>query len=130
MEKTYPILLGGQTVGKAAVRREGLYLLFVCDCRFSGQMLYKITVQCGEHREELGVPVPADGSFHLQTRRPAKRFEKGELSFRAMPKHSALNGKFVPLSPDEPFAYLNRLQDAYLEVRGGQVGLVIPGQEI
>lgn len=130
MEKTYPIVLGGQTIGQASVRREGLYLIFNCACRFSGEMLYKIIVSWGGHTEELGIPIPSGGRFRLQTKRPAKRFGEGEPEFRAVPKHSALGGKFVPLRPEEPFAYLNRLTKSFLEIRGGQVGLVIPSDEI
>ena len=35
-------------------------------------------------------------------------------------------GTFVPISPEEPFAYISRLKDAYFERRYGQAGVVIP----
>ena len=130
MEKTCPILLGGQTVGQASVIQEGLYLHISCACRFSGEMLYKITLTSGDYTEELGIPVPSEGRFRLRTSRPAKRFEGNELVFCASPKHNPLTGRFVPLKPEEPFAYITQLQNAFLEVRGGQVGLVIPTEEI
>jgi len=126
MEGTYPILLGGQAVGQAQVRREGLYLCFSCRCRLSGEMIYRLTVGCGEHTQNLGIPVPNGGQFCLKTKIPAKLLGEGELKITAVPKHAALAGKFVPLSPEEPFAYLNRLKNAFLEVRAGQVGVVIP----
>ncbi len=126
MEGEYPILLGGQPIGQAQVRREGLYLCFSCRCRFSGEVIYRLTVSDDENTVNLGIPVPSGGRFCLDTRIPAKRFRRGALKFTALPKHSELTGKFVPLSPEEPFAYLNRLQNAYLQVRSGQVGIVIP----
>lgn len=130
MVKTYPILMDGQTVGTATVRREGLYLLFTCQCHIGGKLLYEIIAFDGQHRENLGVLVPVDGEFYLQTRRPAKRFQPGKLVFQAAPKQSRPKGIFVPLVPDVPFTHVHRLQDAFLEVRGGQLGLVVPDLDI
>ena len=126
MEGIYPILLGGQVIGQAQVHREGLYLCFSCRCRLSGEVIYRLTVSDDENTTNLGIPVPSGGKFCLDSKIPAKRFRKGQLKITASPKHSDLAGKFVPLSPEEPFAYLNRLQNAYLQVRSGQVGVVIP----
>ena len=130
MEKTYPILLDGQAVGEAKVHREGLYLLFSCRCRFPDKGVYTISVTDGNRREELGIPAPDGGSFLLTTRRPAKLLRDKPLVFSARPRHRQLQGKFVPLSSEEPFAYIHRLQEAFLEIREGQVGLVIPTEEI
>ncbi len=120
-----PIILGGQAVGTAEVQREGLYYCFDCRCRLSGEMVYRLTVRCGERTENLGIPVPEGGRFVLRTRIPVKRLGEGTFLIRAEPKHAELMGKFVPLSPEEPFRYLRRLQDAFLQVRDGQVGVVI-----
>ena len=46
-----------------------------------------------------------------------------------LPKYPDLCGKFVPVYPDEPFAYMSKLKDAYLEVREGQPGVVITEQK-
>ncbi len=119
-----PILLGGQAVGTAEVRREGLYYCFDCQCRLSGEIMYRLTVRCGERTENLGIPVPEGGRFVLRSRIPVKRLGEGTFLIRAEPKHAELMGKFVPLSPEEPFRYLRRLQDAFLQVRDGQVGVV------
>jgi hypothetical protein len=42
-----------------------------------------------------------------------------------MPKHQKSEGKFIPIYPEEPFAYISRLQNAFLEIRNGQAGVVI-----
>ena len=121
----YDILLGGQPVGKAAVQRKGLYYEFDCRCDFTGEVMYRLWVRCGEHSENLGIPVPEDGKFRLTARIPVKRLGDGRLEFSAVPKHADLTGKFIPLSPEEPFRYLCRLQEAVLQVRDGKVGVVI-----
>ena len=42
-----------------------------------------------------------------------------------IPDRPVPEGKFVPIFPEEPFAYLERLEDAYLEKRNGYLGVVI-----
>lgn len=126
MEGTYPIYLGGQAVGQAKVRQEGLYLHFSCRCRFGGETIYKLMVTCGDHTENLGIPIPDGAQFCLETKIPVKRLGEGKLAFCAVPKRGELTGRFIPLSPEEPFAYLTRLKNAFLEVRTGRVGVVIP----
>lgn len=119
------ILLGGQPIGRATVERDGLYYRFDCRCSLSGEVMYRLTARCGEKTESLGIPVPQNGAFTLRTRIPAKRLGEGEIRLLAVPKHDALEGKFIPLSPEEPFRYLQRLQNAFLQTRDGKVGVVI-----
>ena len=125
MDGTYEILLSGTPVGQVVVTRQGLYYHFDCRCRFSGEVMYKLTVTGGSMTENLGSPVPDGNTFVLATRLPVKKLGEGRLEFRAVPRHAQLQGKFIPISPEEPFAYLNRLKDAFLEVREGKTGAVI-----
>lgn len=121
----YDIMLGGQGIGKARVERQGLYYCISCRCRLSGEVVYKVTASCAEKEESLGILVPESGAFVLTTRVPIKRLGEGELTFHAVPRHTELRGKFVPISPEEPFAYLSRLENAFLEIRDGQSGITI-----
>ena len=125
MEGNYDIFMGGQVVGKAEVRREGLYYCFRCRCDLTGEIMYRITVTVGQQEESLGIPVPEDGSFALSTRKSIKNFESGTPVFRVVPRHETLSEFFVPISPEEPFAYLARLKNACLAVRDNQTGIVI-----
>ncbi len=118
-------MLGGQSVGTAQIRREGLYYALDCRCRLSGEIVYRLVARRGERTVNLGIPVPEGNWFVLRTRIPVKRLGEGELQIRAEPKNVQWSGKFVPLSPEEPFRYLRRLQGAFLQVRDGQVGVVI-----
>ena len=125
MEGTYPILLGGESVGQANVEKRGLYYHFSCTCDLSGEVIYRITVQTGEKTESLGIPVPEEDHFMLNAKLPVSRIGEGDVVFRAVPRHAQLREDFVPLSPDSPFPYLHRLQNAYLERRNGQLGVVL-----
>ena len=120
------ILLGGQAIGTARVVKEGLYFSFRCRCRLSGEVVYRLQVRCGDNKENLGIPVPQNGAFELNTRIPAKKLGSGRMVVEAVPKKVEWEGVFVPLSPEEPFKYLRRLEGAFLQVRNGQVGILLP----
>ena len=127
MDGLHDVYLSGQPVGKVLVERRGLYWLFSCRCRLSGEIMYKLSVTCGETTENLGVLVPDGKDFSLKAKLPAKRLGAGEMKFQILPRHKELAGKFIPLSPEKPFAYLSRLENAFLEVRNGQPGISISG---
>ena len=129
MDGTYDIYLGREVVGKAAVEQQGLYYRFCCQCNISGSVICRITVSCNGHHENLGVLIPMGSGFGLTTKMAMKKLGKGPFQFRALPKHQKSESKFIPVYPDEPFAYLTRLQNAFLEIRNGQPGVVI-GEQI
>ena len=116
------LCFGDRPVGCVRVERQGLYYLFRCRVRLSGEAAFRLCVTCGENREDLGILVPMEGSFGLDTRRPVKRLGEGELTFRLVSKHDTPRTHFAPISPEEPFAYLQRLKDAYLAEKDGQMG--------
>ena len=125
MEGNYPVMFGQETVGKVQVLRQGLYYRFICFCRMTGDVVCRLTVVCGDKRESLGVVVPTGDGFGLDKKVPVKQIGEGELRFSLVPRHEQVQGKFVPLSPEEPFAYIARLKDAFLAHQNGQAGVVI-----
>lgn len=126
MTECYDVFLGHQTVGKVYADRQGLYYRFRCRCHVAGGTICALAVRCADAQIHLGIPVPAGDAFTLETRIAAKRFPEGEFRFVLLPRHGELKGKFIPLSPQEPFAYISKLKDAYLEKRDGSIGIVIP----
>lgn len=126
MEKVYDIMLGDKPIGNAIVKKEGLYYHFCCSCRLSGEILYRLVVTCGERTENLGICIPKGNGFGLDRKVPVKRLGEGNLLLYVVPKHGELNGKFIPIRDDEPFAYIGSLQKAYLEIRSAQLGVVVP----
>ena len=125
MEGIYPIELSGREIGQAEVTRQGLYYHFTCRCRLTGEVICRLAAVCGDQMENLGVPVPENGYFVLQKNVPVSKLKDGDLRIRVVPRHSQLEGKFIPICPEEPFAYLSRLKDAYLQRCGGQLGIMI-----
>lgn len=125
MEGNYGVYFGNQLAGKVQVQRQGLYYRFTCRCRLSGDVVCRLRVTCGDQRESLGVLVPMDGGFGLDTRLPVKRLGEGEMAFTLVPKHEVPEGTFVPIYPEEPFAYIERLKEGFLAKKGEQVGVVL-----
>ena len=121
MEGTFEIYLNGQTVGTVQVSREGLYYRFVCRCRISGSSVCRILA----NGVSLGIPVPCGDGFELRTKLPIKRFPEESWDFQLMANRPVLEGKFVPISPEEPFAYLERLKDSYLVRRENSIGILL-----
>ncbi len=121
----YDIYMGDRPVGQAAVERQGLYYHIRCRCQLTGEILCKVVVSRGDRQESLGLLVPMAEEFGLETRLAVKKLGEGDLRFRVLPRHGELQGKFIPLSPEEPFRYLSKLKNAFLENRNGRVGVVI-----
>lgn len=124
LEETYGVYFGNQLAGKVQVQRQGLYYRFHCRCQLTGQVVCRLYVHCGENRENLGVVVPMDGGFGLDTQLPVKRVGEGTLEFFLSPKHDPPRETFVPIYPEEPFAYLSRLKEGFLAHQNGQTGVV------
>ena len=121
MEGIYDIYLWDKPVGKAEVVRDGLYYRFFCHCKISEATLCRVAAG----KVNLGVLVPAADAFELRTRLPVKRFADTAPEFRLVPDKPVLEGKFVPIKPEEPFAYISRLKNTYLCNHLGQAGIVI-----
>lgn len=114
------LTLNGKPIGQVNISRQGLYYVFHCRCRLPEDQNVRLLAQCGEKEENLGVLVPMDGGFGLDTRRPVKRLGEGPITFVLAGKTRP--PRFAPIRPEEPFAYLQRLKDAYLEIQNGQPG--------
>lgn len=127
----YGVFFGEKSVGKAQVVRQGLYYQVICRCDLSGEVMHRLEVSCGDKRFNLGILVPMERGFGLDTRFPVSRVGEGPLQFRLLPRHDELEGRmFVPIKPEEPFRYLERLKDAFLEIREGQKGASLPEKDL
>lgn len=125
MEGIYSVKFGNQAVGKVSVQRQGLYYRFSCRCHLTGSVVYRLRIMMGDVCENLGVLIPADGGFGLDTKIPVKRLKAGKPEFLLIPKHNRSEGTYIPVYPEEPFAYISRLKEAYLVRKNGQAGIML-----
>ena len=130
MTGDYEVFFGNQPVGRVQVLRQGLYYRFVCRCKLTGDVVCRLYVSCGGQQENLGVVVPRGDGFGLDTRQPVKRFREGEPSFSLITKHEPSSGQFVPIIPEEPFAYIERLKTSFLVRKYGQLGINLDDQNV
>lgn len=126
MVGTFDVKIGNETVGKMNVEKQGLYYRFSCRCRLSGKTVHSVAAVCGGNRVHLGICVPMGGQFGLDKKLPCKQFPSGKMEFLLIPKRENQGRRFVPVYPEEPFAYMAKLKEAFLEIRDGQVGVSIP----
>ena len=151
MAESYDIIYNDRPVGTARMEKQGLYLFFSCRCTLPDEEMYRIHAISGDAREDLGICIPMDGAFGMDKKIPAKRLGDGRLTFELAPKdwkpreivpepepvpqmeeteeetvQNEFNEEvFVPVSEEEPFEHLDKLEDARMEMRDDQVGIVI-----
>lgn len=115
----YDIYLDGDAVGKARVKREGLYYLFTCTCRCTSSIIYRIVLTCDSERIDLGICVP-DGDYYCLNRRiPVKKIQSGELRLEMKRKDEVQAGIICEVSEEKPFSDICRLHKARFEKRNG-----------
>ena len=125
MDGKYEVFWKDRAVGTVETAREGLYLRIACRCFLPGREMLRLWMECGEKPIDLGLCVPMGDGFGTDKRIPASRCGSGKPRFYLRRKDDLLRGKFIPLSPEEPFQYIHRLENAYLEKRNGRVGINI-----
>lgn len=121
MIQEYPVYQGQEQIGKVRLEKQGLYYRLSCRCAVKDGM-YRLTASCGEKQENLGILLPMGDGFGLDTRLPVKRLGEGEFHFRI--QHNSAR-TFVPICPEEPFSYIERLKKSFLEIKDGQMGIYV-----
>ena len=124
MEGTYDVMLGSEKRGTVTVTAQGLYWIIRCSCRLYSQVMQELVAQVGHRRVKLGLLVPEGEVYCLHTRISRKELPQWD-GFALQPRHSKLEEGFYPVHPEEPFAYLHRLEDAYLARKEGKLGLML-----
>ncbi len=125
MEGSYGLEFGQEAVGQVRVERQGLYYIIDCKCSQFTDQMYDLIVAWGEHRCRLGLLAPLGSGLALHKKLPVKEAGQGRPVFGLRPRHQAIPEGFIPLHPQEPFAYLRRLENAYLTACNGALGVVL-----
>lgn len=112
----YEITWNGMQVGKARVEKDGLYYKITCVCTFDDTDIHRVIVSDGESFVKLGVCIPEGDQFYLTTKVPVKSLRGNKLSF--MIKSNCTTG--IPVISGKPFAHLERLETARLQIKNGQ----------
>ena len=124
MGDCYEIIHGDRCVGTMEVKPQGLYVGFSCRCDIRVPGFARVKARWQDRELDLGVLIPAGQRFSLDTKVAAKKCGTGIPEFR-IDTGEEKTGTFVPIYPEEPFAYIARLKDAFFERRYGQPGIVL-----
>lgn len=126
MEGKYEIFFNKRSVGTAEVKKEGLYYHFYCQCCLPENEIYHIIFACGSSEYSLGICVPMEGCFGVSKRLAIKSVENDVPHFYVRNKHHKSEYRFVPVSKDHPFHYIEQMEKAYFDEQDGTAGLCIP----
>lgn len=125
MKQEYDVYLGNEVAGKAQVEKQGLYYRITSNCHLTGAVIYRLVLSCDDREIKLGIFVPQGDAFSMTTKIPIKHIGEGQWRFKVAPQHPPVEEHFVPLSADEPFAYISQLENAHLQRQGDTVGIVL-----
>ena len=129
MEGTYDVYSAGQIVGSVVVTRQGLFYQFLCRCDLSGDVMFRLILCCDDLEWDLGILTPTDGKFGMNTKWSTKKLGQGRPKFYLKPNRHTSGMNMVKICPEEPFAYLTKLQDAYLRKQRGEMYLVFHNEK-
>lgn len=123
MECVYPIWLGSEKVGKVTVEPMGLYLHFSCRCQLRSEVMCRVMVSCTGFNESLGILMPAGDDYILTKKLPIKHFQTGIPEFWITSKKLQMREIYIDIYPEEPFHYITKLENAYLDKRRDRPGV-------
>lgn len=125
MEGNYPVSMRGNPVGSVTVRKQGLYYHILCCCDIPDGEVCRLMLRCEHNTHKIGVLIPGKTGFTLEKRIPVKNLSIKEPEFFIAPQQDLENRIFVPIRAEEPFAYLSRLNDAFLGYQDDKIGVWI-----
>ena len=114
MKTDYTVFRGTKATGKAEFAREGLYYRICVHCMNPA----RIQLFSANGILDLGVCVPSEGEFIIQTRIPVKKIGEGDIAFYMDSEET-----FYPVSEDAPFLRLDLLRSCVMSYRGGVTGV-------
>ena len=125
MEGTYDVMLGPEKRGTVTVTGQGLYWVIRCTCGLYSDVMQDLVATAGDRQLRIGLLTPEGTKYGLHKRIPKKELQSVD-GFSLCPRHGRMDGQFFSISPQEPFGYLSRLEEAYLCRREGKTGLLLP----
>ena len=118
----YQIFWNGIPVGNAEMRKEGMFYRFICYCRLPDKGVYRIVVDDGKNKYNLGICVPEGSKYSCVARVSCSKLNGNNLTF-VLTNGDARKG--IPIETGKPFAQLDKLINARLHIANGQSEIII-----
>lgn len=126
----FDLIYSNDICGAVSVTKEGLYYKIQCRCDLPTKGIYHMIIQSDENKIDLGICVPKDGRFGIDTRIPTRNINTDSVRFVLIEKESDSEKSKFLLESSMPFPYLEQLETAYLcsdkktiAIRGDQRGI-------
>lgn len=114
-------------VGTAEIEKKGLYYRFRCRCNLPEGKMYRLWADCDKGKVNLGICVPQEGEFILCTQIPITHIGEGSINMFVLEKDDASEDRTFPVSEENPFGCLEKLDNAYLHTSNEEVQILIKG---
>ena len=124
MTREYDIFLDGQTVGKAILQNEGLYIHYSCECDLPNDEVYRIVAENEDDLINLGICVPSGNCWKSYGRFAAKQLKIDGLKLTVIP-YKTQNEMFIPITTGMEFCCVDKLDFAQFAYRNGKPGVLI-----
>lgn len=127
MNTVYAVSYGKEAVGKVQLQKQGLYYRVIFRCRLRDSGIFRLYAAWNGGKENLGVVLPEGDGYVLDRKIPVNRFMEDGLHFYVSSeggyRRERDEGVFCPISPEEPFLYIDRLKTAFLQSENGKIGI-------
>lgn len=124
----YDIYMGPNEIGKAEMIREGLYMRIRCFCNIKKKGIYRIHMCGSDKTVDLGVCVPQNSGYAVDTKIAVKNIPGGSIRFELNDSTKHCDGPFIRLDLERPFSQLSKLEKARLKYHNGEMMLMIESE--
>lgn len=115
----YHISYNNTFVGKACIKKQGLYAMISANCVLSSSGFPRLAVKSASGCIDLGVMIRAGEQFTLCTRVSAKKIDWNTITFSIIDKCDTCEKTLIPIKPTEPFMQLEIINNLQIVVDEG-----------
>ena len=119
----YTIWANGKSAGDAEVIKSGLYYKIMCRIVRPKKGMYRLNVRCCEKTVDLGLCVPMQDHFGVDTSVPIRKIGEGELIFELIGEHHSQ--KFIAISKETPVKHLAEYSKMRFVILEGEKGVIL-----
>lgn len=123
--KAYHAIFEDKVVGEVTVEKEGLYYTFQCCVSLKQGGMYRLILETEKGETDLGILMPCEAGYAVRRKLSVKQVCGSSFHFRITERNSVLAESCIPVSEDQPFPFVDKLQNARLQHFENEIKIVI-----
>lgn len=123
MKRTYPIYFEDKEIGTVNLQQSGLYYMVVCQCKLTGNKIFKLYAQCGDRVIKVGTPAPDGDGFSLHANLYLGNISIEQVRFFVLPADKIASRQCLTVTEYAPFPYIDSLECAVFSQDNGKPGI-------